>query len=122
MAKPGFLGLGIMGSPMARRLMQAGHVGLRSHSTAEARDLASAHGGVACATPAGAARRSECEFLRSVSMRGLAAIFLGLLAAVAAAAAGPPDIVSHTGRSISESRIRPKKIGRVTTPPRPVRA
>ena len=43
MAKLGFLGLGIMGYPMARNLLQAGHeVGLWSHTAAKAKQLAEA--------------------------------------------------------------------------------
>jgi 3-hydroxyisobutyrate dehydrogenase-like beta-hydroxyacid dehydrogenase len=63
MAKLGFLGLGIMGSPMARRLIEAGHeVALWSITAGKAQALATA-GGIACATPADVARRSECVFL-----------------------------------------------------------
>jgi 3-hydroxyisobutyrate dehydrogenase/2-hydroxy-3-oxopropionate reductase len=64
MAKLGFLGLGIMGYPMARNLMQAGHdVAVWSHTTAKAQELASSHGGRFAATPAEAARGAECVFL-----------------------------------------------------------
>jgi len=64
MAKLGFLGLGIMGYPMARNLLQAGHdVGLWSHTSDKARQLAEASGGRFCATPAEAAKDAECVFL-----------------------------------------------------------
>jgi 3-hydroxyisobutyrate dehydrogenase-like beta-hydroxyacid dehydrogenase len=64
MAKLGFLGLGIMGYPMARNLLQAGHeVGLWSHTSAKAKQLAEASGGRFCATPAEAAADAECVFL-----------------------------------------------------------
>jgi 3-hydroxyisobutyrate dehydrogenase-like beta-hydroxyacid dehydrogenase len=64
LAKLGFLGLGIMGYPMARNLLQAGHqVALWSHTAAKARELASKGNGVACATPAEVASQSECTFL-----------------------------------------------------------
>ncbi len=63
MAKLGFLGLGIMGGPMARNLIRAGHeVALWTHSKGKAEALAK-EGGTACATPAEVARRSECVFL-----------------------------------------------------------
>ena len=63
MAKLGFLGLGIMGGPMARRLVEAGHeVALWSHSKGKA-DALAAIGGIACATPSEVAQRSECVFL-----------------------------------------------------------
>jgi 3-hydroxyisobutyrate dehydrogenase/2-hydroxy-3-oxopropionate reductase len=64
MAKLGFLGLGIMGAPMARRLMEAGHdVALWSHTASKAAKLAESKGGFACSTPADVARRAECMFL-----------------------------------------------------------
>ena len=61
MAKLGFLGLGIMGGPMARHLVMAGHsVAVWSHSQSKARELA---GATFCATPAEVAQNSECAFL-----------------------------------------------------------
>jgi 3-hydroxyisobutyrate dehydrogenase-like beta-hydroxyacid dehydrogenase len=52
-----------MGGPMALRLIEAGHeVAVWSFSSAKA-DAFVAKGAVACATPAEAARRSECVFL-----------------------------------------------------------
>ena len=64
MAKLGFLGLGIMGYPMARNLIQAGHdVGVWSHTSAKARELADSAGGRFCATPGDAAADAECVFL-----------------------------------------------------------
>jgi 3-hydroxyisobutyrate dehydrogenase-like beta-hydroxyacid dehydrogenase len=64
MAKLGFLGLGIMGYPMARNLLRAGHeVALWSHSAGKARELAEAEKGRFCATPKEAAENAECIFL-----------------------------------------------------------
>jgi len=64
MAKLGFLGLGIMGGPMAAKLREADHdVFLWSHTAAKAQKLAAANGSVACATPADVARQSEYVFL-----------------------------------------------------------
>lgn len=63
MAKLGFLGLGIMGYPMARQLLRAGHdVALWSHSAGKAKSLAAEGNGVACDTPAKAAEHSDCIF------------------------------------------------------------
>lgn len=63
MAKLGFLGLGIMGAPMARALMRGGHdVAVWSHSEGKAASLAK-EGATACASPAEVAKRSECVFL-----------------------------------------------------------
>ncbi len=64
MAKLGFFGLGIMGYPMARNLLRAGHeVALWSHTAEKARRLATEAGGRFCATPREAARDAECMFL-----------------------------------------------------------
>ncbi len=63
MARLGFLGLGIMGGPMAQRLMDAGHeVALWSHSAGKAKSIAGPKATV-CASPEEVARQSECVFL-----------------------------------------------------------
>jgi 3-hydroxyisobutyrate dehydrogenase-like beta-hydroxyacid dehydrogenase len=64
MAKLGFLGLGIMGHPMARNLLRAGHeVALWSHTAAKAEQLAGEGKGLACATPKQVGENAECIFL-----------------------------------------------------------
>ena len=64
MAKLGFLGLGIMGLPMARHLMRAGHeVAVWSHTGSKATDLAAAENGIACATPKEVGAHADCIFL-----------------------------------------------------------
>jgi len=64
MAKLGFLGLGIMGRPMARNLLRAGHqVSLWSHTADKARRLAAEENGRFCETPRQAAENAECMFL-----------------------------------------------------------
>jgi 3-hydroxyisobutyrate dehydrogenase/2-hydroxy-3-oxopropionate reductase len=64
MAKLGFLGLGIMGYPMARNLMRAGHeVALWSKTASKAKDLAGAEKGVFCDTPQRVGEFAECIFL-----------------------------------------------------------
>jgi 3-hydroxyisobutyrate dehydrogenase-like beta-hydroxyacid dehydrogenase len=56
--------LGIMGYPMARNLLRAGHqVALWSHRSEKARKLAEAERGRFCATPQEAAADAECVFL-----------------------------------------------------------
>lgn len=63
MAKLGFLGLGIMGMPMARQLLKAGHeVALWSNTLDKARTLASEGKGTAFNTPREVAAASECVF------------------------------------------------------------
>ncbi len=64
MAKLGFLGLGLMGYPMARNLLRAGHeVALWSHTGSKAKQLATEAGGVAVNTPREVAERAEGIFL-----------------------------------------------------------
>jgi 3-hydroxyisobutyrate dehydrogenase/2-hydroxy-3-oxopropionate reductase len=64
MAKLGFLGLGLMGYPMARNLLRAGHsVAVWSKTTAKTAQLASEAGAVACATPADVAKQADVVFL-----------------------------------------------------------
>jgi 3-hydroxyisobutyrate dehydrogenase/2-hydroxy-3-oxopropionate reductase len=64
MAKLGFLGLGIMGYPMARNLLRAGHeVALWSHTASKAKELAAAEKGAFGATPKEVAQNAECIFL-----------------------------------------------------------
>jgi 3-hydroxyisobutyrate dehydrogenase-like beta-hydroxyacid dehydrogenase len=64
MAKLGFLGLGIMGYPMARNLLRAGHeVALWTHSAPKAHELAAAEKGRFCATPKEVAENADVIFL-----------------------------------------------------------
>lgn len=64
MAQLAFLGLGIMGYPMARNLLRAGQrVALWSRTAAKARQLAQAENGVFCETPRQAGEFAECAFL-----------------------------------------------------------
>ena len=63
MANLGFIGLGLMGYPMARNLLDAGHnVALWSHSPGKAQKLAAEKGGTLCSTPAEVAAHAECMF------------------------------------------------------------
>jgi 3-hydroxyisobutyrate dehydrogenase-like beta-hydroxyacid dehydrogenase len=64
MAKLGFLGLGLMGYPMARNLLRAGHqVALWSHTAEKARRLAAEENGIFCETPRQVAEHADCTFL-----------------------------------------------------------
>jgi 3-hydroxyisobutyrate dehydrogenase-like beta-hydroxyacid dehydrogenase len=63
-AKLGFLGLGIMGGPMARHLVMGGHnVAVWSHNQNKAKQLADSAGALFCATPAEVGQNSECALL-----------------------------------------------------------
>jgi 3-hydroxyisobutyrate dehydrogenase-like beta-hydroxyacid dehydrogenase len=64
MAKLGFLGLGLMGYPMARNLLRAGHqVAVWSNTTEKARKLAADEKGQFCETPRQVAENADCIFL-----------------------------------------------------------
>src|SRR3974390_3431256 len=64
MAKLGFLGLGLMGYPMARTLLRAGRqVALWSHTAEKARKLANDETGHLCETPRQVAENAECIFI-----------------------------------------------------------
>ena len=63
MAQLGFLGLGIMGAPMARHLLKAGHdVALWSNTASKAEELAKEGAGKACATPEEVAKLADVIF------------------------------------------------------------
>ena len=62
MARVAFIGLGVMGYPMAGHLAKAGHtVTVYNRTRAKADKWAKQHGGQAAATPAAAAK--DCEFV-----------------------------------------------------------
>ena len=63
MAKVAFLGLGVMGYPMAGHLAAAGHeVTVFNRTVAKAESWVAQHGGASAATPAEAAREAEFIF------------------------------------------------------------
>jgi 3-hydroxyisobutyrate dehydrogenase-like beta-hydroxyacid dehydrogenase len=63
-AKVGFVGLGIMGAPMAAHLVAAGHdVAVWSHTAAKAARFSDEHGCGVAATPADLGRMAESIFL-----------------------------------------------------------
>lgn len=60
MAELGFLGLGLMGYPMARNLVRAGHtVRVWSHTSSKSREFAEEEKGIACASPSEVGEKSE---------------------------------------------------------------
>jgi 3-hydroxyisobutyrate dehydrogenase-like beta-hydroxyacid dehydrogenase len=78
MAKLGFLGLGLMGYPMARNLLRAGHeVALWSHTTDKARKLAAEEKGAFCDTPRQVAENADCIFLCVGDTEMAKAVMLG---------------------------------------------
>jgi 3-hydroxyisobutyrate dehydrogenase-like beta-hydroxyacid dehydrogenase len=104
MAKLGFLGLGIMGYPMARNLARGGHqVALWSHTPAKAQKLAEAEGAVACATPREVAAQSECVFLCVGDTKMSEQVILGPDGVVEGA---QPGTVVADSSTVSPSRSR----------------
>src|SRR5262249_37117386 len=64
MAKLGFLGLGLMGYPMARNLLRAGHeVAVWSNTLDKARKLATDEKGRFCETPKAVAENADVVFM-----------------------------------------------------------
>ncbi|MGB7136836.1 MAG: NAD(P)-dependent oxidoreductase [Acidobacteriaceae bacterium] len=103
MANLGFLGLGIMGRPMARNLIRAGHdVALWSYTEGKATELAR-EGGTACATPAEVAERSDCVFLCVGDTRMSTEVICGEQG-LAAGKRGPLTIVDCSTIAPSASR------------------
>ena len=82
----GFIGLGTMGRPMARHLMDGGHaMAVYARRAASARPLADA-GAAVCATPAAVAERSKVVFTMVTGTRDVEQVVLG------------PDGVIHGAR------------------------
>ncbi|MFW2828821.1 NAD(P)-dependent oxidoreductase [Sphingomonas sp. ID0503] len=78
MAKVTFLGLGVMGAPMARHLTATGHdVTVYNRTGAKAEAWVAAHGGRAAATPAEAAEGAEAVFSCVGADHDLEAVTLG---------------------------------------------
>ena len=78
MARVGFLGLGIMGSPMAASLRRAGHELTVFNRTRErAKAWAAEHGATVAATPAQAAAGADVVFTMVVDGAQVRALLLG---------------------------------------------
>src|SRR5690349_12378355 len=89
MAKLGFLGLGIMGYPMARNLIRAGHdVALWSHNADKAKKLAADEKGKFCQTPQEVGAHAEAVFLCVGDTAMVKEVLLGPNGVAAGAKAG----------------------------------
>ncbi len=111
MAKLGFVGLGIMGGPMARALVRAGHeVALWSYTKGKAEKIASGSdgagaGATVCASPAEVAAKSECVFLCVGDTKMSREVILGAQGLAAGRANGVAlTIVDCSTISVSESK------------------
>lgn len=104
MAKLGFLGLGIMGAPMARNLLKAGHdVALWSHTKSKAQELAKEGKATICATPKDVAAASDCIFYCVGDTAMSQAVALGKDGLIEGAKAG--TVVADCGTVLPDASI-----------------
>src|SRR3569833_3048292 len=121
MAKLGFLGLGIMGGPMAQHLVSAGHeVAVWSHNREKAKAYASKHGATYCDTPAEVAKRAECAFLSVGNTAMSREVILGADGLIVNAKAGFTVVdcstVSPTESAAMASELKEKGIDFLDAP------
>ena len=104
MAKIAFLGLGVMGGPMAAHLLRAGHdVTVFNRTAAKAEAWVKAHGGQSAPTPRAAAQGAEFVMACVGNDDDLRAVCLGDDGAFAAMTAGSV-FVDHTTVSAQVTR------------------
>ncbi|MEM6891388.1 MAG: NAD(P)-dependent oxidoreductase [Pseudomonadota bacterium] len=104
MAKLAFLGLGVMGGPMAGHLQKAGHdVTVYNRTTAKAESWASTNGGSFSETPAGAAEGADFVMACVGNDDDLRSVCLGDQGAFAGMASGAV-FVDHTTVSAKVTR------------------
>ncbi|GJD56419.1 NAD(P)-dependent oxidoreductase [Methylobacterium dankookense] len=104
MAKVAFLGLGVMGGPMAGHLAKKGHdVTVYNRTPAKAEAWVKAHGGASAATPREAARGAEIVFACVGNDADLRSVVLGADGALAGMERGA-TFVDHTTASAEVAR------------------
>jgi 3-hydroxyisobutyrate dehydrogenase len=104
MAKVAFLGLGVMGFPMARHLAAKGHdVTVYNRTAAKAEAFVAAHGGKTAATPAEAAKGQDLVFCCVGNDDDLRAVTIGADGAFEAMSKGTV-FVDHTTASADVAR------------------
>ncbi|MFQ6371121.1 NAD(P)-dependent oxidoreductase [Shewanella sp. YIC-542] len=104
MAKVAFLGLGVMGYPMAGHLRQQGHeVTVYNRTQAKAQAWVKEYGGCACATPKEAAIGQDMVFVCVGNDDDLRQVILGTDGALHGMAAGA-ILVDHTTASADAAR------------------
>jgi len=117
----GFVGLGVMGFPMAGYLIKAGHeVTVYNRTTAKAEQWQTEFGGVVASTPADAAADAEIVFTCVGNDDDVRAVILGKHGVLSAIAAGSV-IVDHTTASASIARevcdaAQAKNVGFIDAP------
>lgn len=104
MAKLAFLGMGVMGFPMAGHLKKAGHdVVVYNRSAKKAQDWAAKHGGGTAATPAEAAKGADIVLVCVGNDDDLRSVIYGDNGALAGMASGT-ILVDHTTASAEVAR------------------
>ncbi|MFM7537493.1 MAG: NAD(P)-dependent oxidoreductase [Acidimicrobiales bacterium] len=104
MARVAFLGLGVMGAPMARHLAGAAHeVTVWNRTTAKAEAWVGAHGGRAAASPRDAAEGADAVFTCVGNDDDVRAVVLGEHGALAGMRPGAV-LVDHTTASAALAR------------------
>ncbi len=104
MAKLAFLGMGVMGFPMAGHLKKAGHdVVVYNRSAKKAQEWAAKHGGGTAATPADAAKGADIVLVCVGNDDDLRSVIYGDKGALAAMAPGA-ILVDHTTASAEVAR------------------
>ena len=104
MAKVAFLGLGVMGAPMARHLLNAGHqVTVYNRSASKAEKWVSAHGGRSAPTPAEAANGQDVVLLCVGNDSDVRSVVLGEVGALGAMQTGAL-LIDHTTASAEVAR------------------
>ncbi len=102
--KLAFLGLGVMGYPMAGHLARAGHdVTVYNRSPAKAQQWVAAYGGTSAATPAAAARGAQLVMMCVGNDDDVRAVAAGADGALSGMAAGA-ILVDHTTASAEVAR------------------
>lgn len=121
MAKVAFLGLGVMGFPMAGHLAKAGHdVTVYNRTAAKAEQWKAKHKGQTAATPAEAARRAEFVFTMVGNDDDLRSVVYGESGALAGMQKGA-ILVDHTTASAFvareiEAECRKRRLGFLDAP------
>ena len=102
--KTAFIGLGVMGFPMAGHLARAGHdVTVYNRSPAKAAQWTQKHGGKSAPTPAAAAMGAECVMLCVGNDNDVRAVALGENSVLSTMASGTV-LVDHTTASAIVAR------------------
>jgi 3-hydroxyisobutyrate dehydrogenase len=106
--KVAFVGLGVMGNPMARHLAQKGHdVTVYNRTAAKANDWVAAHGGTSVATPRQAAQNADIVMVCVGNDDDVRSVIYGndgILAGIAHAGTRGGIVVDHTTASATLAR------------------